>query len=295
MTSNAPSGQPPHQPTRDIEAVVHTLCRYIEAHLDQPLSLADIARKSGYSAAHIQKAFVNIVGSSPKAWHAALRHQQLKKNLKSAPNITGAIYDAGYGAPSRVYENLAQNIGMTPRQYQRGGAPLTLHYATGNTRLGPMMIAATERGICFLQFADDAADLLAALKAEFPHAALTPMPPPGEPHFAAWMTALNDYLDGPAQPLDHLPLDLRGTAFQMLVWRYLQTIPPGTVQSYTQVAAAIGKPAAIRAVASACAKNRVAIAIPCHRVLRGDGTLAGYRWGLNRKQALIEHESGIGG
>ena len=275
-----------------MEEVVHALCRHIEHHPDTALSLADIAKKSGYSAAHLQKSFIRIVGSSPKAYQEGLRKGRLKSDLRSARNVADAIYNAGFSSPSRVYEKLARHIGMTPKQYRQGGEQVTMYYASSVTSLGLVLIAATERGICFLQFGDDSASLFSQLQIEFPHATLHPMPENDatqQAQWQAWIQALNAYLDD-KKHLQELPLDLRGTAFQMLVWRYLQTIPAGTVSSYTEVAQAIGKPKAARAVASACANNRIAIIIPCHRVLRGDGQLAGYRWGLERKRTLLALE-----
>jgi len=275
-----------------IEAVVHELCRYIGVHLDETITLAHIAARSGYSAAHIQKAFTASVGSSPKVYQAALRNKRFKQNLSSDAELSGVIYETGYSSPSRVYEKLAQNIGMTPRQYRDGGRAVVIHYATSHTSLGTVLIAATERGICFLHFGDSEQALLAALKSEFPKAQLNAMPTSGNEQFSVWIAALGDYLDH-KKSLAALPLDIRGTAFQIAVWRFLQSIPEGEVRSYTDVAHAIGKPKAVRAVASACAHNGVALLIPCHRVLRGDGDLAGYRWGLERKRTLLDLEGFI--
>lgn len=281
----------PSKSTQAIEEVVHSLCRTIEAKRDEKITLAEIAKKSGYSASHIQKAFTTIVGSSPKAFQTALRSQQLKTELKSSATLSDAIYGAGYGSPSRVYEKKSRSIGMTPKQYRSGGKQVQIHYASCKTSLGTMMIGATERGICFLHFGDKGDDLYRSLAREFPNADLSPMPEQGNGNFAVWVNALNAYLDQ-KKKLRDLPLDIQGTAFQILVWRYLQSIPAGEVRSYGEVAAGIGKPKAIRAVATACARNNIALAIPCHRVLRGDGALAGYRWGLERKRALIalEHQ-----
>lgn len=279
----------PNKSNKGIEDVVHALCRYIETHVEDPISLNQIAKKSGYSAAHIQKSFITTIGSSPKTYQNGLRRQKLKRILKNEANVTDAIYGAGYGSSSRVYEKLAENIGMTPMQYRKGGCKVVIHYASGNTSLGVTMIAATERGICFLQFGKNQKELLVELKIEFPTAIIQPMLKSNAAQFDAWMKALNSYLDK-KQTLKKLPLDIRGTAFQLLVWRYLQTIPSGEVRSYKQVAQAIGRPKAVRAVASACARNSIAIAIPCHRVVRGDGALAGYHWGIERKRNLIDHE-----
>ncbi len=268
---------------------VQSLCRYIETHSHETIDLAQLEKKSGYSAAHIRKAFIAAIGCSPKAYQAGLRQQKLKVSLKNAPTLSDAIYDSGYGSSSRVYEKLDQTLGMTPHQYRKDGDNITIHYTAAMTRLGHTMIAATARGICFLQFADEATFLLSTLEKEFPKATLEPMPLSGQPMFKQWIAALNNYLDS-KKSLNTLSLDIRGTAFQILVWRYLQTIPSGTTQSYTDVAKAIAKPKAVRAVARACATNPIAIAIPCHRVLRGDGQLAGYRWGMKRKQQLLDHE-----
>lgn len=272
-----------------LEAVVQAMCRYIEQHADMPLPLVALAQKSGYSAAHLQRRFKALIGSSPKGYQSALRKERLKQRLQRQEPLGEAIYGAGYGSPSRVYERLGTTLGMTPKQYREGGRSLEIHYAAATTRLGRIGIGATARGICFLQFAPDRAALEQALRAEFPRAVLKPMEKTQRQAFAAWMRALNAYLAGHAKKLD-LPLDIRGTAFQTLVWNYLQTIPAGTVQSYGNVAQAIGRPKAVRAVASACARNKVALIIPCHRVICGSGDLGGYRWGLGRKRALLALE-----
>ena len=269
--------------------MVHEICRYIEEHASTPLTLRAIAKKSGYSASHLQRRFTAIIGSSPKTYQTAIRNQRLKQSLKHQESLGSAIYGAGFGSSSRVYEKLSTTLGMTPKQYRNGGSGLTIHYAMSKTRLGWMLLAAAERGICFLQFADDKNALIKELRGEFPNAELSGMPRTQNKLFSAWMRQLNDYLAGKLKTLN-LPLDIRGTAFQKLVWDYLQTIPAGETRSYTDVAVAIGKPAAVRAVASACASNTIAIAIPCHRVIRGNGDLANYRWGLDRKRTLLDLE-----
>ena len=179
--------------------------------------------------------------------------------------------------------------GVTPKQYRRGGEGVSITYAAADSPLGRLMIGATDRGLCFVQFGESDEELVVALRREYPTAAITPIAEPHSPAFDAWIAALNRHLAGKQPHLD-LPLDIRATAFQMRVWNYLQSIPYGSVQSYGEVAAAIGQPKAVRAVAHACASNTVALAIPCHRVIRGTGELGGYRWGLERKRALLDLE-----
>ncbi len=199
------------------------------------------------------------------------------------------MYDAGFGSSSRVYERSDSHLGMTPRTYRNGAKGLTISYAVVETRLGHLMLGATTRGLCFLQFGDSPDQLLEMLRAEYPAAAVQPMPAPYSPQFELWMQSLSRYLQGEHVTFD-LPLDVQATAFQMKVWMHLQSIPHGATESYAQIAAATGDPNAARAVARACASNPVAIAIPCHRVIRGDGDLGGYRWGIERKRALMEIE-----
>jgi len=283
----------PARPARrpsPIAATVHALMREIEADPTRPLRLADLARRSGYSAAHLQRNFTAIAGSSPKAFQVAARMRLLKKGLRSPANVTAAIQEAGFGSTSRLYEKADAELGMTPTEYRRGGAGLTIGWATGETPLGRVLIGATSRGICALAFGASDAALARDLAAEFPAATLQPMPTTSRAEFARWMAALNGYLAGKLPQLE-LPLDVQGTAFQLLVWRYLRTVPRGQTRSYAEVAREIGRPDAARAVARACAGNRVAIAIPCHRVVRGDGALSGYRWGVQRKRALLDAEA----
>ncbi|MET0232498.1 MAG: bifunctional DNA-binding transcriptional regulator/O6-methylguanine-DNA methyltransferase Ada [Rhodanobacteraceae bacterium] len=266
-------------------------CALIAAHVDEPLVLKDLAAAVGMSAFHFQRTFKAIVGLTPKEFHEAERVRTLKAGLKSGRSVTDAIYDAGFGSSSRVYERADTRLGMTPLQYREGGRGLVISHASATTPLGLVMIAATDRGICFIQFGESETSLEKALTAEYPNAKHAPMPEAQKPAFDAWMHALAAYLEGSSASLD-LPLDVRGTAFRMRVWRYLQTIPYGEVQSYSEVARGIGQPSAVRAVAQACASNTIALAIPCHRVIRGNGELGGYRWGLARKRTLIDRERG---
>lgn len=268
-----------------IQTTVRQLCQYIEQNCESTLTLAHLARHAGVSPFHLQRSFQSLIGLSPRQFQQACRLQRLKASLRQGAPATEAIFDAGYGSLSRVYERTSAYLGMTPIEYRRGGHGLTISYATLDTPLGPMLLAATDRGLCFLQFGAAPA----ALQAEFPAAALLPVPLPYPAQLNLWIESLRAYLAGHRTQLD-LPLHLHATAFQMRVWRYLQTIPRGQTRSYSQVAAAIGQPAAARAVARACASNPVAVVIPCHRVIRGNGELGGYRWGLERKQSLLHAE-----
>ncbi|MBZ5576604.1 MAG: bifunctional DNA-binding transcriptional regulator/O6-methylguanine-DNA methyltransferase Ada [Acidobacteriia bacterium] len=268
---------------------IHELCRYIETHRDEPLTLEHLAAYAGLSRFHLQRTFKAAVGLSPKQYADACRVQSLKGALKESKDVAAAVYEAGFGSSSRVYERSDARLGMTPNRYRQGGRGLQITYATAPSPLGLLLIAATDRGVCFVQFGKTATALREALSQEYPDAALEPMRQPPSREFHRWMEGLRRYLEG-GQPILALPLDVRATAFRMRVWNYLQTIPYGEVRSYRDVAAALGKPTAARAVARACASNRVALAIPCHRVIRGTGELGGYRWGLDRKRALLAME-----
>jgi AraC family transcriptional regulator of adaptative response/methylated-DNA-[protein]-cysteine methyltransferase len=275
-------------------ARIHELCRYIEEHASEPLTLDDLAEKAGLSRFHLQRTFKAVVGLSPKQYKDACRLDSLKGALKQSKDVTAAVYDAGFGSASRVYEHADARLGMTPNRYRQGGRGISITYATVDSTLGLLLIAATDRGVCFVQFGDTRDSLLGALRKEYPEAELEPMGDPPSAEFRKWMEALNRYLEHKQPSLD-LPVDVRATAFQMRVWNYLQAIPSGEVRSYGEVAAAIGAPSATRAVARACATNPVALAIPCHRVIRGSGALGGYRWGLERKRELLEMEGGNAG
>lgn len=268
---------------------IQVLCRYIEANLDGPLTLRAMSRRVHVSPQHLQRSFKAFMGITPRQYAEACRLRRLKHALREGWSATDAIHDAGFGSGSRVYERTHAHLGMTPGQYRRGGAGVGISYAVADTIMGLLMIAATDRGVCFVQFGEDGDALLDALRREFPRAEPRPMPPDAE-GFAEWIQALEAYLRG-GVPLPDMALDMRGTAFQLQVWRYLQGIPHGAVQSYTQVARGISRPDAVRAVAGACAANRVALLVPCHRVIRGDGGLGGYRWGIERKRALMELEA----
>ncbi|RDE19007.1 bifunctional DNA-binding transcriptional regulator/O6-methylguanine-DNA methyltransferase Ada [Motiliproteus coralliicola] len=265
------------------------LARHIEAHADERLTLAELAELAGLSPSRLQRIFKQAFGVSPKAYQDAVRMRHFKHSLQRGEGVTEAIYGAGFGSISRVYGEATRNIGMTPKAYRAGGRGESISYACRASALGPMMMAATEKGVCFVQFGEDEPTLLAQLQAEFPNANLIPSQAQHSPDLDHWMDALDQHI-GQGAPRPELPLDIRGTAFQMRVWQFLLSIKEGDVLSYGEVAKQIDQPKAVRAVASACGKNRIGVLIPCHRVLRGDGSLGGYRWGLARKRALLDSE-----
>jgi AraC family transcriptional regulator of adaptative response/methylated-DNA-[protein]-cysteine methyltransferase len=270
-------------------AKIHELCRYIESHSGEPLTLQHLAERAGISRFHLQRRFKAAVGLSPKQYQDACRLETLKSSLKQSKDVTEAVYEAGFGSASRVYERSDARLGMTPNRYRHGGRGVSITHAIMKSPLGLLMIAATDRGVCFVQFGESRAALLEALRKEYPDARLERMAEPLSQECMSYLQALRNYLAGEQPSLD-LPVDVRATAFQMRVWNYLQSVPCGEVRSYGEVAAGIGQPTAARAVAGACAANRVALAIPCHRVIRGSGDLGGYRWGVDRKRELLELE-----
>jgi AraC family transcriptional regulator of adaptative response/methylated-DNA-[protein]-cysteine methyltransferase len=281
----------PDEPALELQHAerIHRLADYIRAHSEDTLRLSELAKRAGLSAHHFQRSFKAVMGLTPKQFAEACRLQEFKGHLRTNRSVTDAIYEAGFGSSSRVYERVDTRLGMTPAQYRAGGKEMTISFASVDSALGRMMIGATDRGVCFIQFADSDQELLRLLASEYPAATLEPMPRNSAAQFQGWMTELHNHLAGEAPQLN-MPLDLRATAFQMKVWRYLQSIPYGSVKSYAEVAADLGQPNSARAVARACATNRVALLIPCHRVIRGSGELAGYKWGLTRKRTLIDQE-----
>src|SRR5437660_7032180 len=265
--------------------MVQAVCRYIEQHLEEPLTLGKLAAAFHRSPFHLQRTFKSALGVTPRAYADSCRLTSLKRNLQAGHNVTRAMYDAGYSSSSRLYERTASQLGMTPDKYRRGAIAASIRYTCTDSLLGRMLVAATEKGICAIQFADSDDELNEGLKREFPFAARRR----DDNAMQSWTQALLQQMGG--QKLNScLPLDIRATAFQRRVWSYLQSIPFGATRSYSQVAKAIGKPSASRAVARACATNPVAVAIPCHRVVRESGEMGGYRWGVERKQALLEME-----
>ena len=262
-------------------------CRLLETSEDGPLSLTELSARLGISPHHLQRTFKSVTGVSPRQYAAAHRFKTFKANVQSGSDVTGALYEAGYGSSSRLYESANRQLGMTPAAYRRGGKGMTIHFTSVACPLGRMLIAATERGVCVVSFGDRDDEMEAALAAEYPAATFQR----DDGRLMEWAQALQSHLEG-SGPSPDLPLDVRATAFQMRVWEELRKIPRGETRSYAEVAEAIGQPTATRAVARACATNPVALLTPCHRVIRGDGSLSGYRWGLERKATLLVQESG---
>ena len=259
-------------------------CRLIEA-AETPPSLDALAHASGLSPFHFHRIFKAVTGVTPAAYAQAHRAARAADSLAEGKSVTESIYAAGYGAPSRFYADGAERLGMSPSAYRKGGAGERIAFATGPCTLGLVLVAATERGICAILLGDDADALRSDLAARFPKADLTE----GDADFAATVADVVCLVAAPGGAFE-LPLDIGGTAFQQRVWQALRRIPAGTTATYAEIARAIGEPAAVRAVAMACGANALAVAIPCHRVVRSDGALSGYRWGTARKTALLTRE-----
>ena len=265
------------------------VARHIEQYAQDRLTLATLAEIADLSPSRLQRIFKEMFGVSPKIYQDNLRMKRFKQSLKDGDGVTDSIFSSGFGSISRVYGEAARNIGMAPKAYRAGGADEQITYACRDTALGLILMAATDKGVCFVQFGETEKLLITKLEDEFPNAQILASSAKDAPELDAWIQALDQHISE-AAPRPDLPLDLRGTAFQIKVWRFLLSIQNGDVLSYSEVAANIDKPKAVRAVASACAKNRIGVLIPCHRVLRSDGSLGGYRWGLERKRTLLDME-----
>ena len=265
-------------------AIVAAACRRIEQDERIP-KLRDLAADAGLSPHHFHRTFKAVTGLTPRAYAASHRARRFRERLPRSASITDAIYDAGFNSGARLYEHSNEVLGMTPSAYRAGGANVAIRFAVGECSLGAILVAASTRGVCAILLGDDPDRLVRDLQDQFPRAELAA----GDAAFEEWVSKVVGFVEAPALGLD-LPLDVRGTAFQQRVWRALTKVPPGTTLSYAEIARRIGAPRAVRAVARACAANTLAVAIPCHRVVRSDGALSGYRWGAARKRALLERE-----
>lgn len=272
-------------PSERHASLVAALCRHIEA-AEQPPSLDALAAQAHMSPHHLHRVFKAITGVTPKAYADAHRARKVREALGSGQRVSEALHDAGFQAPSRFYEGARQRLGMAPRTFQAGGRDTLIHFAVAQSSLGAVLVAASPLGVCAIALGDDADALTRELQDRFPRAELVG----GDTDFERLVAQVVGLVEMPSQS-HTLPLDIRGTAFQQRVWQALRDIPPGQTVSYTELAERIGSPASVRAVARACAANALAVAVPCHRVVRLDGSLSGYRWGVARKQALLTREA----
>jgi len=278
----------PENATNPPSDLVQRVCHYIDRHLERPLTLATLSEAVNISPHHLQRTFKRIMGITPRQYAEARRLSGLKAQLKQGQTVTTALYETGYGSSSRLYEQVSTKLGMTPATYRRGGKGMHINYTLVDCPLGRLLVAITERGLCAISLGNSDAELVAALLEEYPAAEFYR----DDINLSMWVHKLLDHLKGGQIHLD-LPLDFQATAFQWRVWEELRAIPYGSTRSYSEIAKAIGHPKAVRAVARACATNPVSLVIPCHRVIREDGSLGGYRWGLERKQVLIQEEQTI--
>jgi AraC family transcriptional regulator of adaptative response/methylated-DNA-[protein]-cysteine methyltransferase len=265
-------------------AVVAQACRSIEQAEVMP-SLDSLANAAGMSRFHFHRLFKSATGVTPKAYGGAHRSRRMRNELSAGGTVTEAIYGAGFNSSGRFYTASNERLGMTPTAYKEGGPGVTLRFAVGQCSLGAILVAATDKGVCAIEFGDEPEALVHGLQDRFPKAQLVG----ADPAFERVVAIVVGFVEAPARGLE-LPLDVRGTAFQQRVWEALRSIPVGSTRSYAKIAELLGTPRAVRAVAQACASNPLAVAIPCHRVVRTDGSLSGYRWGVERKRALLARE-----
>jgi len=265
--------------------MVQTVCRQLDSSDSESITLNDLATKTGVSVFHLQRTFKSIMGISPRQYLAAKRFGNFKSRVREGESVTNALYDAGFNSSSRLYEKAGEELGMTPATYGKGGRGVTINYTIADSPLGRLLVAVTERGVCSVMMGDRDTQLRKDLRTEFPEAKIER----ADERLQETVAVVLKHLSAKEQHLD-LPLDIRATAFQRQVWEKLRAIPYGQTVSYGDVAKALGKPGAVRAVGHACATNPVALVIPCHRVVREDKSLGGYRWGLDRKRKLLEQE-----
>ena len=267
-------------------ALIAAACRTIDT-AEEPPALADLAAAAGLSPHHFHRTFKRIAGVTPRAYAAARRQERVQESLEVGTGVAESLYGAGFNSSGRFYEAVPDMLGMTPTAYRKGGAGETIRFATGRSSLGHVLVAATALGVCAIMLGDDPAGLGAALARRFPKAILVG----ADGDFASLVADIVRMVDDPANAQTAaLPTDIRGTVFQRQVWERLREIPPGETATYAQIAARVGKPAAVRAVANACGANPLAVAIPCHRVVASNGGLGGYRWGVERKRRLLARE-----
>jgi AraC family transcriptional regulator of adaptative response/methylated-DNA-[protein]-cysteine methyltransferase len=266
-------------------AMIENLCRYIET-AEQVPTLAELAMRAKLSPYHLHRTFRAVTGVTPRAYASAHRARRMRHALSESASVTDAIYDAGYGSNGRFYDESNRVLGMTPSRYRANGEGTEIRFAVGECSLGSILVAQSERGVCAISMGDDPDRLVRELQERFSRAHLVG----GDEAFEALVAKVVGFVESPKTGLD-LPLDVRGTAFQQRVWQAMREIRPGQTTSYSELARRIGAPESTRAVASACAANVIAVAIPCHRVVRSDGGLSGYRWGVERKRALLEREA----
>lgn len=269
-------------------AAVTAACRAIES-ADEPPSLTALAATAGMSPFHFQRVFKQTTGLTPKAFATARRSERMRESLRKSSTVTEAIYDAGFNSNGRFYEKSSEILGMTPRSFKTGGGGESIRFAVAQCSLGSILVASSEKGVCSILLGDDPHALAIDLQDRFPKAKLLG----ADTAYETLVAKVIGFIEAPRLGLD-LPLDVRGTAFQQRVWQALRQIPAGTTRSYREIANTIGSPKSVRAVAGACAANAIAVAIPCHRVVRTDGNLSGYRWGVERKQALLHREAPAG-
>jgi AraC family transcriptional regulator of adaptative response/methylated-DNA-[protein]-cysteine methyltransferase len=269
--------------------LVRRICHAIDEHDAEPLTLKTLGTEAGVSAHHLQRTFKSVMGITPRQYAESRRLKEFKSRVQQGASVTDAMYDAGYGSSRGLYEKSAARLGMTPATYGRGGHGMRIIFTIAACPLGRVLVAATERGVCSVALGDADSELISSLFAEYPRASIESRDTLISPSLNLWLDKVLEHLSGKTPRID-LPLDIQATAFQWRVWEELQRIPRGATRSYQEIAKAIGKPKAVRAVAGACAGNHVALVIPCHRVIREDKSLGGYRWGLQRKKELLERE-----
>ena len=265
------------------------ICHAIDEHDEEPQTLQTLSEETGVSAHHLQRTFKEVMGITPKQYADSQRLKKFKRNVKRGSSVTDAMYDAGYGSSRGLYEKSSAQLGMTPATYGRGGRGMRIIYTTADCSLGRLLVAATNRGVCSVALGDNDSSLISALFAEYPNASIDSQDTSISTSLNLWLNQVLELIAGKTPNVD-LPLDIQATAFQWQVWEELQRIPLGETRSYQEIAAAIQKPKAVRAVARACASNHAALVIPCHRVIREDKSLGGYRWGLKRKEELLKRE-----